>query len=30
MKILTIVWGLIIIACVLEAVICTKFVNDED
>jgi len=25
MKILTIVWGIIIIACILEAIFCTKF-----
>ena len=28
MKILTIVWGLIIIACILEAIFCTKFENE--
>ena len=28
MKILTIVWGIIIIACILEAILCTKF-EDE-
>jgi len=28
MKILTIVWGIIIILCILEAVFCTKF-EDE-
>jgi len=25
MKILTIVWGIIIVLCVLEAIFCTKF-----
>jgi len=28
MKILTIVWGIIIVLCILEAVFCTKF-EDE-
>jgi hypothetical protein len=28
MKILTIVWGVIILACILEAYFCTKF-EDE-
>jgi len=29
MKILTIVWGIIIAACILEAYFCTKFVEDD-
>jgi len=29
MKILTIVWVIIIAACILEAYFCTKFVEDE-
>jgi len=29
MKILTIVWLLIIVACILEAIFCSKFVDDE-
>jgi hypothetical protein len=28
MKILTIVWGIIIILCILEAIFCTKFENE--
>jgi len=28
MKILTIVWGIIIIACILEAYFCTTFENE--
>jgi len=30
MKILTIVWLIIIAACILEAIFCTKFVEDEE
>jgi len=30
MKILTIVWGIIIILCVLEAIFCTKFGDYEN
>ena len=30
MKILTIVWGIIIILCILEAVFCTKFDEYEN
>jgi len=29
MKILTIVWLLVIVACILEAIFCTKFVDDD-
>ena len=29
MKILTIVWLLVIVACILEAIFCSKFVDDE-
>ena len=28
MKILTIVWGIIILLCILEAIFCTKFENE--
>lgn len=28
MKILTIVWGIVILLCVLEAIFCTKFKNE--
>lgn len=28
MKILTIVWGIIIVLCILEAIFCTKFENE--
>lgn len=30
MKILTTIWGIIILLCVLEAYFCTKFADDED
>jgi len=30
MKILTIVWGIIIVLCILEAVFCTKFDEYEN
>ena len=30
MKILTIIWLLIIVACILEAIFCTKFENEEN
>ena len=29
MKILTIVWLLVIVACILEAIFCSKFVDDD-
>ena len=29
MKILTIVWAILILACILEAIFCTKFVDDD-
>jgi len=28
MKILTIVWSIIIVLCILEAILCTKFENE--
>ena len=28
MKILTIIWGIIILACIIEAYFCTKFENE--
>jgi len=30
MKILTIVWGIIIVLCILEAIFCTKFDEYEN
>jgi hypothetical protein len=30
MKILTIVWGIIILLCILEAIFCTKFEEYEN
>ncbi len=30
MKILTIVWGIIILLCIVEAYFCTKFDNNEN
>ena len=30
MKILTVIWLIIIILCILEAIFCTKFVEDND
>ena len=30
MKILTIIWGIIIIACILEGYFCSKFEHDEN
>ena len=30
MKILTIVWVILIVSCLLEAIFCTKFVEDEN
>ena len=29
MKILTIVWLLVIVACILEGIFCSKFVDDD-
>ena len=30
MKILTIIWGIIIIVCILEAIFCTKFMDENN
>jgi|TARA_X000001382_G_scaffold124676_1_gene109437 hypothetical protein len=30
MKILTTVWGIIIILCILEAIFCTKFMDENN
>ena len=30
MKILTLIWGIIIILCILEAIFCTKFADDDE
>ena len=29
MKILTIVWAILIIACILEGIFCSKFVDED-
>ena len=30
MKILTMIWGIIIILCILEAIFCTKFMDENN
>ena len=29
MKILTIIWAILILACILEGIFCSKFVDDD-